>query len=161
MVAVHQLCRGCSVRSSLEHLRACEDAIKSDGKKRSKTGAGFNSQSKKGIKVSEGPTASGLVNWLSYLVITLVSLVWVGVQKRFGDRLTKVEKRSDRNLESLHDQDLNMRVHVDMKFSELDTKIDKKLEARRLETKEDVRVLHAKIEGGHAEILRELRKGSG
>ncbi len=86
--------------------------------------------------MADGPSASGLVNYLIYLVVTLVTLLGGFIQKHFSGRLSKVEDSLERQSRDF----------------------DQKFESRRLENKEDFKSLHKKVEGGHADILKELRR---
>lgn len=121
--------------------------------KKNKTGN--SSRSKKENGVANGADAEGVIQWLVYVVIALCTSLFSVWNKHIVTRLSKAEKRTDENTDRIHDFDKSMKDHVNAKFSEL----DQKLEARRLETKQDVRDMHKKIDSGHSEILKEIRNG--
>lgn len=95
----------------------------------------------------------GLTKYLAEAIGGLFMLLWVAVTSNFGRRISRVEKAVGDNQNDIRHVDGELKRHVDEKFAAL----DKKLEARRLETKADVRDLHQKIDAGHGEILREIR----
>jgi len=86
--------------------------------------------------MAETPGDGGIVDYLVYAVVGLASTLLAAVQRHFGGRLKRVEEATEANKRDM----------------------ERKFEARRLETKEDFRLLHNKVEAGHAEILREIRK---
>lgn len=96
----------------------------------------------------------GLTKYLMEAIGAAMILAWGIVSRHFGKRLDRVEEACGVQQDGLHNLEGDMKSHVDKKVGE----ITKMLENRRLETKADVRELHKKIEGGHGEILRELKK---
>jgi len=98
----------------------------------------------------DGPTDSGVTNYLVYLIMLLAGAVFSLVQKHFGGRVKQVE--DDLEKTEAHHAACQMNLNKDRR------EWDRKFEARRLENKEDFRLLHLKVESGHREILVELRK---
>ena len=92
--------------------------------------------------MTEGPTADGLVNYLIYMVVGLVSVIFGIVQKHFSGRMDKMEENCTSDRKDIR---------------KMDELWHKKFEQRRLENKEDFRLLQKKVEDGHAEILTEIR----
>jgi len=89
--------------------------------------------------MTSGPTGDGLINWLIYLVVGLVSLALGSIQKHFSGRLKKVEDEVDGNRDVC----------------------EERLEARRLEIKKDFRLLHEKVDKNHIAVMGAIRKSNG
>ncbi len=98
----------------------------------------------------DGPTDDGLMNYLVYLIMALCTAVFTLVQKHFSNRVKQVED----DLVKTDAHHVACQVNLARDRRDWDTKF----EARRIENKEDFRLLHKKVEDGHREILMELRK---
>jgi hypothetical protein len=96
---------------------------------------------------------SGITYWLIYLIVALCAGIFSLVQKHFGSRLTAVKDDVDKMEE--HHTSCQSNLARDRR------EWDRRFEARRLENKEDFRLLHQKVESGHREILIELKKRNG
>ena len=101
----------------------------------------------------DGPTDSGVTNYLVYLIMLLAGAVFSLVQKHFGGRVKQIED----DVEKMESHNSACQINLARDRREWDTRF----EARRIENKEDFRLLHKKVEDGHREILRELRKNNG
>lgn len=101
----------------------------------------------------DGPADDGIISYLIWMVVGLCSLVFTLVQKHFGTRVKQVEDDVEK-MEDHHDA-------CQMNLAKDRREWDRKFEARRLENKEDFRLLHKKVEDGHRQILTELRKNNG
>lgn len=99
----------------------------------------------------------GLTRYLFEIISALVVIVWGTVSASFGRRLNRVEDAVQSNNDQIHAVDGDLKKHVDDKFREL----DKKLEYRRIETKQDVSELRKEMARGHSEILKEIKNGHG
>jgi hypothetical protein len=109
---------------------------------------------KKGVRaMTDGPTADGLVNYLIYMVVGLVSLVFGTIQKTFNNRLKKVEETSEKHTGALHAIELK----IGDKFAEHERDELGWRESHRSEVKSDFAELNKKVESGHKEILKEIR----
>jgi len=84
------------------------------------------------------------------MIMALVGAVFSLVQKHFGTRVKKVE--DDIQKTDAHHAACQINLARDRRDW------DRKFEARRIENKEDFRLLHKKVEDGHREILLELKK---
>lgn len=101
----------------------------------------------------DNPADNGVTNYLVYLVMLLAGTVFSLVQKHFGNKIKQVEDDVEKAEE--HHAACQMNLARDRRDW------DAKFEARRIENKEDFRLLHKKVEDGHREILIELKKGGG
>lgn len=97
----------------------------------------------------DGPTSDGLVNYLIYGIVALASSFFVWVQRSFGLRVTKVEDKTETTTEAIH----TMETTLTEKITTSDKEFNEKLEARRVENKEDFRRLHDKIDTNQTTII--------
>lgn len=104
--------------------------------------------------MADGPTADGLINYLVYLVGALVAIILGTIQKHFGGRINKIEEVCGDNSDAIH----SLQIDVVETMHKNDTSWHEKFEGRRIENKKDFADLHKKVESGHSEILKELRK---
>jgi hypothetical protein len=96
----------------------------------------------------------GIVNYLIYAVVGLCGLIFATVQKHLGGRMARVEVSTAANSEAIHGVETTLLTKMNETYREL----DRKIESRRLETKEDFKLLHKKIDTNTAAILTEIRK---
>ncbi len=106
------------------------------------------------IKMADGPTSDGLVNWLIYLVLFLVTGFFGFIQKHFSGRLAKLEERCESTTDAVH----SLEQTLTEKMNDNNTAWGDKFEDRRKENKKDFKDLHTKIDTNQDTILRELRK---
>lgn len=104
--------------------------------------------------MTDGPSADGLVNYLVYLISALAAIILGTIQKHFGGRLNRVETACEKNGDAIH----SLQIEVVETMHTNDTNWHTKFEDRRKENKKDFADLNKKVEYGHNEILKELRK---
>jgi len=94
-----------------------------------------------------------LTPYLFEIVGALIVALWATVTASFGRRISKVEEFVIANRKQIQLVDDELKDKIDLKFRQL----DKRLEYRRLETKQDVIELRKEMQRGHSEILKELK----
>ena len=97
----------------------------------------------------------GVIQWLVYAVFVLVTGLMTLWNTHIGGRIGRTEQECKTNREDIHEIDSELKDKLDRKFTEL----NERLEARRLETKKDIRDLHMKLDKGHSDILTEIKNG--
>jgi len=95
----------------------------------------------------------GLTKYMFEIVGALIVALWATVTASFGHRINKLEEFVISNRRQIQSVDDDLKDKIDLKFREL----DKRLEYRRLETKQDVIALRKEMQRGHSEILKELK----
>ena len=101
-----------------------------------------------------GPTGDGLVNWLIWIVVTLMATFLGFVQRHFGGRLSKVEDKAEACEAAMH----TIESTLTDKMTDNNDAWHRRFEDRRKENKQDFKDLHAKIDSNQETIIDTLNK---
>ena len=107
------------------------------------------------------PVGEGLINWLIYLVVGLVTFSYGLVTKAMNGRVKTVEESCLNHDAALKEHDEAMHkieIGIHTRFTEHEKDENKRQEHRRSENKADFLRLEKKVEEGHKEILDRINE---
>ena len=102
-------------------------------------------------------TNDGILDWLIWAILFLVSAFLTLWNKVITGRLSKVEKKTSTNVDVIH----AVQLSISQRFAEHEKEERDRDEAHSREVREEFKELRAHVEKGHREILKKIGKLNG